>query len=219
MPTYWRQRLMIKFHSLRVRFRRTFWLLSCALLPLFVVRCSRLFRRTAIAYATVIAVSLVFFTVFPVTSIQLRVPQTRLDISRFSDWAVSLLYSVDPPYNLFPSPPPLDRNSCSAFRVEGAQILWSSSFSKRGICRCVRLHTQTTLCHRCTRRARPWSGCRGANTRSLQTMGARDTSLPMACNSSVSRVSGCSLLCSLPCLPSLLVDRLKGCVHLEYQSQ
>jgi membrane-associated phospholipid phosphatase len=79
------------------------WVLSCALLPLFVVRCSALFRRTAIAYAIVIAVSLVFFTVFPVTSIQLRVPNTRLDLSRFSDWAVSLVYSVDPPYNLFPS--------------------------------------------------------------------------------------------------------------------
>jgi len=79
------------------------WVLSCALLPMFVVRCSGLFRRTAIAYAIVIAVSLVFFTVFPVTSIQLRVPETRLDVSRFSDWAVSLLYSVDPPYNLFPS--------------------------------------------------------------------------------------------------------------------
>ena len=44
------------------------WVLSCALLPMFVVRCSGLFRRTAIAYAIVIAVSLVFFTVFPVTS-------------------------------------------------------------------------------------------------------------------------------------------------------
>jgi membrane-associated phospholipid phosphatase len=77
--------------------------LSCALLPLFVVRCSGLFRRTAIAYVLVIAVSLVFFMVFPVSSIQLRVPPTRLDLARFSDWTVSLLYSVDPPYNLFPS--------------------------------------------------------------------------------------------------------------------
>src|SRR4030095_15687445 len=32
------------------------WVLFCALLPLFVVRCSDLFRRTAIAYAVVIAV-------------------------------------------------------------------------------------------------------------------------------------------------------------------
>ena len=79
------------------------WVLLSALLPLFVVRCSDLFRRTAIGYAIVIAISLVFFTVFPVTSIPLRVPRTMLDVSRFSDWAVSLLYSVDPPYNLFPS--------------------------------------------------------------------------------------------------------------------
>lgn len=79
------------------------WVLSCAPLPLFVVRCSDLFRRTAIGYGIVIAVSLVLFTVFPVTSVHLRVPQTTLDVSRFSDWAVSLLYSIDPPYNLFPS--------------------------------------------------------------------------------------------------------------------
>jgi hypothetical protein len=169
-----------------------FWVLSCGLLPLFVVRCSRLFRRTAIAYAIVITVSLVFFVVFPVTSIQLRVPQDevrRLALFRLGCFPSLFRRSAVQP---FPFPPPLDRNSRGAFRVEGAQVLWSSSFSKRGVCRCVRLHTQTTLSHRCTWWARTRSVCRGAYTRSLQAIGARHPRLPMVCNSNVSRVSGCS---------------------------
>lgn len=74
-----------------------------ALIPLFVVRCARLFRRTALAYASVITVSLICFASFPVTSAQLRVAQEQLDLALPSEWAVSVLYSLDPPYNLFPS--------------------------------------------------------------------------------------------------------------------
>jgi hypothetical protein len=74
-----------------------------ALIPLFVVRCQRLLRRTAVAYAAVIAVSLLFFAVFPVTSARLRIQTRLLDLRQPSDWAVSVLYSIDPPYNLFPS--------------------------------------------------------------------------------------------------------------------
>jgi hypothetical protein len=74
-----------------------------ALVPLFVVRCSRLFRRTALAYASAITVSLICFVSFPVTSAQLRVPAEQLDLAHPSEWAVSVLYSLDPPYNLFPS--------------------------------------------------------------------------------------------------------------------
>jgi membrane-associated phospholipid phosphatase len=74
-----------------------------ALVPLFVVRCPRLFRRTALAYATAIAVSLICFIAFPVTSARLRVAPDLLDMAHPSDWAVSVLYSLDPPYNLFPS--------------------------------------------------------------------------------------------------------------------
>jgi len=78
------------------------WVFPCALIPLFVVRCSQLFRRTAIAYAVVIAISLICFITFPVTSAGLRIAQAKFDVSVFSQWAVSLLYSIDPPYNLFP---------------------------------------------------------------------------------------------------------------------
>ena len=74
-----------------------------ALIPLFVVRCQRLFRRTAVAYAAAISVSLICFAVFPVTSARLRVDQATLDLRHASDWAVATLYSIDPPYNLFPS--------------------------------------------------------------------------------------------------------------------
>jgi hypothetical protein len=49
------------------------------------------------------AISFVSFAVFPVTSAQLRVPKGALNISSPSDWAVSILYSLHPPYNLFPS--------------------------------------------------------------------------------------------------------------------
>src|SRR5206468_3926297 len=78
------------------------WVFPCALIPLFMVRCAHLFRRTAIAYAMVIAIALICFIIFPVTSAGLRVAQAKLDVSVFSQWAVSLLYSIDPPYNLFP---------------------------------------------------------------------------------------------------------------------
>lgn len=74
-----------------------------ALLPLFVVRCRRLFRRTAVAYGVVIAVSLICFAAFPITAARLRPITAMLELTRPSDWAVSVLYSLDPPYNLFPS--------------------------------------------------------------------------------------------------------------------
>jgi membrane-associated phospholipid phosphatase len=79
------------------------WIFPAALIPLFVVRCPHLLRRTALAYAVATAVSLVCFTAFPVTSERLRVHSATLDIARPSDLAVSVLYSLDPPYNLFPS--------------------------------------------------------------------------------------------------------------------
>lgn len=74
-----------------------------ALMPLFVVRCPRLFRRTAVAYLSVMAVSFICFSSFPVTSTGLRAPLEVLDLSYPSDWAVSVLYALDPPFNLFPS--------------------------------------------------------------------------------------------------------------------
>lgn len=79
------------------------WVFPSALIPLFVVKCPRLFRRTAIAYAAVMAVSFISFAVFPVNSVELRVGRATLDLSRPSGWAVSVLYFLDPPYNLFPS--------------------------------------------------------------------------------------------------------------------
>jgi hypothetical protein len=43
-----------------------------------------------------LAVLLICFAAFPVTSTRLRVPPTMLDIARPSDWAVFILYSFDP---------------------------------------------------------------------------------------------------------------------------
>jgi membrane-associated phospholipid phosphatase len=74
-----------------------------SLIPLFVVRCRRLFRRAMLSYGIAIAVSLVVFAAVPVTSMGLRVDRSTLDVTRFSPWAVSALYAIDPPFNLFPS--------------------------------------------------------------------------------------------------------------------
>ena len=74
-----------------------------SLLPLFVVRCPELFRRTLLAYGLAIAVSLVAFVAIPVTSTGLRADPSALDLTRISPWAVATLYRVDPPLNLFPS--------------------------------------------------------------------------------------------------------------------
>jgi membrane-associated phospholipid phosphatase len=79
------------------------YVFPAALVPLFVVRCERLFRRTMLAYACVIVTSLACFAAFPVTSLGLRVDAATLDVSRFTPWAVATLYALDPPFNLFPS--------------------------------------------------------------------------------------------------------------------
>jgi len=79
------------------------WVFPASLLPLFVVRCPRLFLRTILAYGLAIAASLVVFVALPVTSIGLRADRATLDVTRFSPWAVALLYRLDPPVNLFPS--------------------------------------------------------------------------------------------------------------------
>jgi membrane-associated phospholipid phosphatase len=79
------------------------WMFTAATIPVFVVRCRRLFRRTVLAYAVVIAASLLVFALFPVTSTGLRPDPSTLDRGRFDHWAVLVLYAVDPPYNLFPS--------------------------------------------------------------------------------------------------------------------
>jgi len=56
-----------------------------------------------LAYGVAIVVSLLFFAAMPVTSIGLRMDRSTLDVTRFSPWAVSVLYDLDPPFNLFPS--------------------------------------------------------------------------------------------------------------------
>jgi membrane-associated phospholipid phosphatase len=76
---------------------------SAALSPLFLVRCRRLFRRTALAFAVAIGLALPCFLLWPVTSMGLRPPLETLDPARFVEWGVMLLYTWDPPLNLFPS--------------------------------------------------------------------------------------------------------------------
>ena len=79
------------------------WMFPAALMPVFLVGCPLLFRRTCLAYASVIVLSLAVFFAYPVTSTGLRVDRAALDTTRFATWAVATLYGLDPPYNLFPS--------------------------------------------------------------------------------------------------------------------
>jgi membrane-associated phospholipid phosphatase len=79
------------------------WLFTAMLFPLFAVRSPALFRRVGLAYAAVVAACLATFEVYPVTSADLRPAVGALDPSRFAEWGVKLVYTLDPPVNLFPS--------------------------------------------------------------------------------------------------------------------
>ena len=79
------------------------WAFPAALIPLFLVKSRRLFRRTAAAYAAAITISLLFFHFLPETAVNLRPPTTMLNVARPSDWMVAVVYDIDPPGNLFPS--------------------------------------------------------------------------------------------------------------------
>jgi membrane-associated phospholipid phosphatase len=74
-----------------------------AFAPVFLVKSPLLFRRAALAYVMAIAVSLICFRAFPVSATKLRAAPSVLDVGEPSEWVVSLLYCIDPPYNLFPS--------------------------------------------------------------------------------------------------------------------
>lgn len=79
------------------------WVYTAMLYPLFTVRSIRLFRRVALAYALVIAVSLLSFRLFPVTSLGFRPDPRWLQDHNFHEWGVRLNFFLDPPFNLFPS--------------------------------------------------------------------------------------------------------------------
>lgn len=76
---------------------------TALLYPLFVVRCQRLFRRVAVAYLVVIALELLCFWIFPVSGVALRGDVAQLDMAVLHEWGLRLNYTLDPPYNLFPS--------------------------------------------------------------------------------------------------------------------
>lgn len=68
-------------------------------LPVFVVRQEEQIRRTVLAYLMVWIAAYVFFFVYPT-----RAPRPAEVIGEgFAVWGLRLLYSMDPPYNCFPS--------------------------------------------------------------------------------------------------------------------
>lgn len=79
---------------------------TAMLLPLFTVRCHHLFRRVVAAYALVIAVSVLCFVAFPVTSAGFRPDAATIEalgMERFWVWGLRLNLALDPPVNLLPS--------------------------------------------------------------------------------------------------------------------
>jgi len=75
---------------------------GAALLPLFVARCPRLLRRTAWAYAIVLALAFATYLVFPVSGVPLRPTPAELP-EGFLGWGLRTTYRIDAPNNLFPS--------------------------------------------------------------------------------------------------------------------
>ncbi len=81
-----------------------YWsVLPMGLLPIFVVRDPRLFRRVALAYTVSIAASFACFLVLPVTSLGFRPDGAAYAEEGFAGWLLRLLHFLDPPMNLFPS--------------------------------------------------------------------------------------------------------------------
>lgn len=81
-----------------------YWsILPMGLLPVFAVADRDVFRRVALAYAITIAVALVSFMAFPVTSAGFRPDAEAFADAGFAGWLLRLLHFLDPPMNLFPS--------------------------------------------------------------------------------------------------------------------
>lgn len=76
---------------------------GAALYPLFALRSRRLLHRTVLAYLLVIGASLTCFALFPVSCASLRPPLEAVDERTLHGWGLRLIYTLDPPTNLFPS--------------------------------------------------------------------------------------------------------------------
>lgn len=79
------------------------WQYTEILFPVFVVRSDALFRRVAVAYAGAVLVGFVCFALFPVSAVGFRPEAGSITPDSFASWGLRLLYTLDPPYNLFPS--------------------------------------------------------------------------------------------------------------------
>ncbi|TFW17242.1 phosphatase PAP2 family protein [Duganella callida] len=71
--------------------------------PLWLLPCRRLLRRTGMAYALTILVSLACFALCPASSARLRAAIDLEHMDPVSGWALRALHAIDPPTNLFPS--------------------------------------------------------------------------------------------------------------------
>jgi hypothetical protein len=79
------------------------WVYTAMAWPLFVVKDMPLFRRVATAYFVTLTASFACFVLFPVTSSGFRPALASFNPDNFFEWGARVNFSLDPPYNLFPS--------------------------------------------------------------------------------------------------------------------
>lgn len=91
--------------------------------PILTIPTERQFLRVAKCYALAIGVALMTFTIFPVSSRELRAGADGEGLEPLASWALHTLRAVDPPVNLFPS---LHVALCglAAFAVAEARPRW-----------------------------------------------------------------------------------------------
>lgn len=73
------------------------------LIPVFTIRCQRLFRLVCAAYLAVVVVCLICWLIYPVSAVGLRADLSALQPQWFHEWGLRINYDLDPPLNLFPS--------------------------------------------------------------------------------------------------------------------
>ena len=72
-------------------------------LPACLIHSPRLFLRTAVAYAIVIALSFLCFFFLPADAANLRQYASTSGLNSLTAWTINTLHAFDPPTNLVPS--------------------------------------------------------------------------------------------------------------------
>jgi len=86
---------------------QTSYLYACAytiiFYPAFIIRCQCLFRCFILAIGIMTTACFACWVAFPVASTSFRIDLNQISRSTFYGWGIWLVYTLDPPVNLFPS--------------------------------------------------------------------------------------------------------------------